>query len=64
MKYLGGEVFEDGGEVNRGSGANTFGVLSGLEESGDPTDGELETGLGRSRHGFCGLGFSSSTFGI
>jgi len=47
--YLSGEVLEDGGEVDGGAGADALGVLAGLEEPGDPADGELEPGLGAPR---------------
>jgi len=43
--YLSGEVLEDGGEVDGGAGADALGVLAGLEEPGDSTDGELEPSL-------------------
>ena len=48
--YLGGEVLEDGGEVDGGAGADALRVLAGLEVAGDAADGELEPGLGRPRH--------------
>lgn len=49
--YLGGEVFEDGGEVNRRPGSNTFGVTPLLQETGNPADGELEPRLWGSGNG-------------
>jgi hypothetical protein len=48
---LSGKVLEDGGEVDGGAGADALGVLAGLEEPGDPADGELEPGLGAPRRG-------------
>ena len=39
---LGGEILEDSGEVDGGAGADAFGVLSGLEESGYAAHGELK----------------------
>nr|GLL22606.1 hypothetical protein Ahy_B03g066517 [Ipomoea trifida] len=44
-----GKVFKDGGEIDGSSGADTLGVLAGLEETGDTADGELETGLAATR---------------
>lgn len=43
--YLSGEILEDGGQVDRSTGTNTLGVLSGLKEPSDTADGELETGF-------------------
>ena len=57
--YLGGKVFEDGGEVDGGSGADTLGVFACLEETGDTTDGELKAGLAAA--GGCFLCSSSTT---
>jgi len=42
---LGGEVLEDGGEVDGGAGADTLGVATLLEVAADTADGELEAGL-------------------
>lgn len=44
---LGGEVFKDGGEVDRGAGADALSITALLEVPGDPADGELEAGLVR-----------------
>jgi hypothetical protein len=44
---LGTEVFEDGSEVNGGSGSHSGGVLSLTKVTSDTTDGELKTGTGR-----------------
>jgi hypothetical protein len=49
---LGTEVFEDGSQINGGSGSHTGGVLSLSEVTSDTTDGELQTCLCR-----CGGGF-------
>jgi hypothetical protein len=38
------QVFHDGSEVNRGSGSNTFSVVSLTKEAVDPTNRELKTG--------------------
>lgn len=61
---LGGEILEDGGEVDRGATADAFGVLAGFEETGDTADGELETGFAAPRcallGGACGERFASS----
>lgn len=61
---LGGEVFEDGGEVDRRSGADALGVAAFLEEPGDSADGELEAGLLRPRHCLgCLPGLTSASLG-
>ena len=55
------EVFEDGGEVDWGTGSDSFGVVALSEHSVDSTDGELETSSDGS--GLClRLGFSSFAF--
>lgn len=46
--YLCGEVFKDGGEVDGGSGTDTFGVFTGFEETSDTTNGELKAGFAAS----------------
>jgi hypothetical protein len=38
--YLSREIFKDGGEVNRSTGIDTFGVLSGLEKTRDTANGK------------------------
>lgn len=45
IDYLSGEIFEDGGEVDRSAGAGSLGVAALLQEPGDTADGELEAGL-------------------
>lgn len=61
---LGGEVFEDGGEVDRRSGADALGVAAFLEEPSDSAYGELEAGLLRPRHCLGGLpGLASASLG-
>ena len=52
--YLGGEIFEDGGEVDGGAGAYTLGVFSGLQKPRDTADGELKAGLAAPRGGLLG----------
>jgi hypothetical protein len=42
---LGGEVLEDGSEVDGGAGADTLGVATLLEVAADTAYGELEAGL-------------------
>jgi len=42
-----GEVFEDGGKVDRGTGTNPLSVVAFPQETVDTTDGESKTGLGR-----------------
>jgi hypothetical protein len=51
VAYLGGEVLEDGGEVDGGAGADALGVAALLEEAADAADGELEPGLDGAGHG-------------
>ena len=63
INYLGGEVLENSGEIDRSSGTDTLGVFTGFEESSDSSDGELKTGFRWSRDGFGGLWLSSATFG-
>ena len=46
---LGGEIFEDGGEVDRGTSTDSLGVLACFEEPGDTANGELETGFAAAR---------------
>jgi hypothetical protein len=38
--YLSSEIFKDGGEVNRSTDTDTFGVLSGLEKTSDTANGK------------------------
>ena len=57
FKDLGDEVLEDGGEVDRGSDADSVGVSAVLKHSGDSAYWEAETGLGRPG-GLFGAGFS------
>jgi len=45
LENLSGEVLEDGGEVDGGTGTDTASVVSLAEETVDTTDGELESGL-------------------
>ena len=52
LKDLSSEVLKDGSKVHWGTGSDTSGVLSFLQESADTADWELKTGLGRSRGGF------------
>ena len=47
LKDFGGEVLENGSEVDGSAGTNTLGVVSLAEETMDTTDGESETSLGR-----------------
>ena len=50
LQHLGGEVLEDGGEVDRGAGADALGVAALLEEAPDAAHRELEAGLDGPRH--------------
>uniref|UniRef100_A0A453MUE8 Uncharacterized protein n=1 Tax=Aegilops tauschii subsp. strangulata TaxID=200361 RepID=A0A453MUE8_AEGTS len=45
LQDLGGEVLEDGGEVDGGAGADPLGVAALLEVAPDAADGELEPSL-------------------
>lgn len=40
LENLGGEVLEDGSEVDGGTGTDTLGVVAALEETVDTTDGD------------------------
>jgi hypothetical protein len=41
-----GQIFKDGSEIDGGSGTNSFRVSSSSKETGNTTDGELETSSG------------------
>ena len=43
--YLGGEVLEDGGEIDRGACSNALSVFTGLKKTSNSADGKLETSL-------------------
>ena len=60
LKHLGSEVLEDGGQVDRGAGADALGILSLLEVAGDAAHGELQAGLGGAAHGLLAGGLSLS----
>ena len=60
-KYLGGEVLEHGGEIDRSAGADSLGVTAFLQEPGDTADGELEAGLDGLRHGLLPLAASPAS---
>lgn len=47
LKNFGSEVLEDSGQVDRGTGTNTLGVVTLAEQTVDTTNGECQTGLGR-----------------
>ena len=64
LEDLSGEVLKDGSEVHWGTGSDSVGVLSLLEESGDSSNWELKSSsssLG-DWSGWGVLSFSSSTF--
>ena len=46
LENLSSQVFEDGGEIDRGTSTNSFGVVGVSEESADSSDGELEASSG------------------
>uniref|UniRef100_A0A453MZF9 Uncharacterized protein n=1 Tax=Aegilops tauschii subsp. strangulata TaxID=200361 RepID=A0A453MZF9_AEGTS len=50
LQDLGGEVLEDGGEVDGGAGADALRVAALLEVAPDAADGELEPGLHGAGH--------------
>jgi hypothetical protein len=57
------QVFHDGGQVHRGTGSDTFGVVAFPQQTMDTTDGELKTGTGRPGlrfAAFCFTSFASS----
>jgi len=59
LKDLGGEVLEDGGEVDRSASTNAGGVLALLQVAADAADRELQTSLGRASGALAGLASSS-----
>lgn len=42
LEDLGGEVLEDGSEVDGGTGTDTLGVVAALKETVDTTDGDYK----------------------
>ena len=67
LKNLSGEVLKDGGEVDRGTGSDSGGVLAGLQIPPDSSDWELKASLGGARHGLLSglsLSLSSSRHGF
>ena len=50
LEDFGGQVLQDSRSVDRSSGSDTVSLVNGvLQETVNTTDGELKTGLGRSR---------------
>jgi hypothetical protein len=47
LEDLSSEVLEDGGQVDGGTSSDTLGVVSLAKKTVDTSDGEGETGLGR-----------------
>jgi hypothetical protein len=47
LEDLGGEIFQDGSEVDGSAGTDTLSVVALAEQTVDTTDGESQTGLGR-----------------
>lgn len=58
------EIFEDGSEIDGSTSSDSLRVSSGLEESGDSSDGELKTCLSGSGNllGRCCLALSLAAF--
>jgi len=52
---FGGEVLEDGGEVDRGTGTNPLGIVALPQETMNTADREGETGLGGAALGLLSL---------
>jgi hypothetical protein len=46
LEDFGAKVFQDGGEIHRGSGSHASGVLSITEVTANTTNGELQASLG------------------
>jgi hypothetical protein len=51
LEDLSGEVLKDGSEVHGGTGTDALSVATSLHETGDTSDGELESSLAGSAHG-------------
>lgn len=47
LENLGGEILEDGSEIDGSTSTNSLGVVAFPQESVDTTDGESETGFRR-----------------
>lgn len=47
LQNFGGQVLEDGGQVNGGTSTNTLGVVALAQKTVDTADGESQTSLGR-----------------
>ena len=47
LEDLGSKVLEDGGEIDRSTGTDTLSVVALPQQTVDTSDGESETGLGR-----------------
>ena len=58
LEDLGGQVLEDGGEVDGGAGADARGELALLQVAGDTANRELEAGLGRLGDGLLARGLA------
>ena len=54
LEDLGGEVLEDGGEVDAGANSDALGVATLLQVASDTRDGELESRLGGGANGLAG----------
>lgn len=51
LEDLSCQVLEDSGQIDRSSGTNTLSVVALAEQTVDTTDGECQTGLGRTAVG-------------
>jgi hypothetical protein len=51
LEDFSGEILENGGEVDRGTGTDTLSIVALAEETVDTADGERQTSLGRTAAG-------------
>ena len=61
LEDLGGEVLEDGSEVDGGAGTDTLGVVAALQETVDTTDGDWLLVWGTGYSGMDGGGLTLET---
>lgn len=53
LENFGCEVLQNGSQIDGGTSTHSLGIVAFSEQSVDTTDGECETGLGRSAAGTC-----------